>query len=798
LAKKDLYPADLLQVLEFDRIIHLAGNHCYGEPGRRLFNESLFSINFERNKYRLLITQEYKESIESGTPFKLTSYEDTRPFLLHFEVPGYQLSQEEIVLLKHLLTLTSSISRAQDGTTAKSYPLLTELITVAAYEDQYLTAIRKIIDDQGEVRNDASEALSRIRKSKSIKYAEIEKAFNALALQYKNKGMLTDNVESYRSGRRVLSVPAENKRKVSGIIHDESATGKTVFIEPEPMILLNNEILELEHAETREIARILRELCDILRSGVEQFIAWATLIARLDFTQAKARIAIDYGGQLCKLNPHPHLKIISGFHPLLYLKNVQAGKQTVPFDLQLDKSRRILLISGPNAGGKSVLMKAVGLLQIMVQSGFLIPVFKDSEFGTFQAIYGDIGDKQSLEEDLSTYSSHLKTMKYLVDHVNSASMLLIDEFGSGTDPDIGGVIAESMLTYFNHKHAWGVVTTHYSVLKLYAHNHAGIFNGSMLFDNKQLRPTYQFKAGSPGSSFAFELARANGLPDKILNGAEKKMGSNKYQVENLLNDLQREKLEVEKQLVALQIKEKKLDELSRNYQHQMSEFEIRRKRIRQEMKEFQLTTTLKQEQLIEAQLRELEKTDQLEQIKSLAAAKKKERLELMNEIHVITEDLSAGEKNKAHKKDLEVGDFVKIKSSGTSGNIIAINKKIATVQMGELKVEVPVNKLISEKEKIDLRRPKMIRTDLASKNRSFPTTLDIRGFRKDEALKEIQEYIDQAIMDGRLNVTILHGKGNGVLKNTVKNFLSQYNIPLSVAHPADEAGGDGISIVTIL
>lgn len=797
MAKKYLYPESLEQELEFDKILQQAVAYCYGEPGKLHFQKRLFSSDYDRNQYRLELTYQAKLAYQSGDQLPLFAYENIDHFLSKLAVPGYVLDLEDILQLRTILQLGHRLHKYNDSQTGRLYPLISELISATSFNPQYLLAIQKVLDDQGNVRNDASEELVRIRKSKSAKSGEIEKAFNNLANQYKSGGLLTENVESYRNGRRVLSVPAENKRRIPGIIHDESATGKTVFIEPEPMIALNNDLFELGHLEAREIARIIRDLCDHLRSGTADFTSIQTLISRLDFINAKARIALDYGGELCNTFPEPRLKLFAAMHPLLYLKNRKSGKPVIPFNLTLDQKHRMLLISGPNAGGKSVLMKAVGLLQLMHQSGFLIPVYRESEIGMFRHIFADIGDNQSLDEDLSTYSSHLKSMKYFVDHVGSQSLLLIDEFGGGTDPDIGGVLAESMLTYFNHKHAWGIITTHYSILKLYAHNHPGIFNGSMLFDQQNLQPTYQFKAGSPGSSFAFELARTNGLPDKILNGAEKKLGSKKYKVETLLNDLQREKIEIEKELIKLSQKQKTLDQLINNYQHQMSDVEARKKKIRQEMKEFQLSNTIIESDAIEMKLKELEKNAGIDKIKELARIKKEERLRLAQQVEQLNEEINKTVISKTIHKEIAVGDFVRIKSSGAVGKIIQLKDKQATVEIGELKVNVTVNKLQHERETIDLRKPKLIHTNLSNKEANPASEIDIRGFRRDEALRDIQDFLDTAVINGKMNLRILHGKGDGVLKQLVREFLRNYHIPLNISHPPAESGGDGVTLVQI-
>lgn len=791
------FPEDIDSVLEYDKLIQIATEYCKGVPGRELLNNISFSTDLAVIESQLDETSEYLNALQASDALPLENYSEIRNFTRFLNIHDYSLDLEQIVDLKIVLGLNKQLAAwaASDAHTT-NYPLLSNQIKQTNYDDRYLIKINKIVDDQGNIKSTASEQLIKIRKAIGVKKNELERAFDQIAATYKSKNQLTDTVESFRNGRRVLSVPVEFKRQIPGIIHDESATGKTVFIEPEPMIAINNDLSVLEHAEIREIARIIKQLCNDLSEGQNDFDAYLMLVAHLDFVGAKAQLALLYNGERPKVLPTPQIKLYKAFHPLLLLKNNKLGKKTIPFDLLFREGERILIISGPNAGGKSVLMKAVGLLQLMIQRGLLVPAFNESEFGIFTKIFADIGDKQSLEEDLSTYSSHLKSMKYFTDHVDARTLLLIDEFGSGTDPDVGGAIAESVLRYLNQKKAHGVVTTHYSVLKLFAHNEPGLVNGSMLFDTTHLLPTYRFKLGSPGSSFAFELARNNGIHKAILHRSEQKLGSKKYKVDRLLNDLQNEKHQLENELKDVQAKEKQLDKLIATYNQQSRDFEFKRMKLRQEIKEHQLSVNAKQNDFLDERIKEISRENNLDKIKALAFQKKKEREQLSGQIVELKDQLKEPNKNEIIKS-LEVGDYVKLISSGTPGHVTEILKDQAKVNVGTMTVIVPISQISIEREPQDLRRQKAVKLDMVTTPQMAKNKIDLRGLRRDEALGQLEEFIDQAIIAGKSFVEILHGKGDGVLKLAVKHKIREYNLKMEITHPAPEYGGDGITIVTI-
>ena len=500
-----------------------------------------------------------------------------------------------------------------------------------------------------------------IRKSIISRKQDLEKQFRFVIKDFKQKGWLSETVESFRNGRRVLSVPSEHKRKIRGIIHDESTTGKTAFIEPEAIIDINNDIFDLETDEKREIYLILKELSATLRPYVSLMHNYQELIVWYDTIQAKAKFALRLNANKPKLKAEPHFGFLNAFHPLLYLKNKGTEKPTIPFDLQLRKDNRMLILSGPNAGGKSITMKSVGLLQLMHQAGMLIPVDPESEVGIFQNLFADIGDQQSIEDDLSTYSSRLKNMRVFLTKADGTTLVLIDEFGSGTDPKIGGAIAEGILKELNQKKVFGVITTHYSNLKMYAYKAKGIVNGSMLFDNEKLTPTYHMKVGRPGSSFAFEIAQKSGLQKKVLTYARHKAGKNEKAVDELLIDLQREKKELETKLEEMQTREKKLEKLIKTYEQLHRDLEYKRKKLKLEAKEQSLQQTASDNKAFEKLVREIKEEKNLEKAKKMAAKVKAQREQLSENVSGLREEIYY--KDAVNKdSEIKIGDFVKIKN----------------------------------------------------------------------------------------------------------------------------------------
>ncbi|MEO0338199.1 MAG: endonuclease MutS2, partial [Bacteroidota bacterium] len=625
-------PKDFFEKIEFDKIIELTLKECLGELGKAAVLDIKPSTDLSEVRRKLQEVDELKRSITEGDRFPGVVYADISEELSMLEIEGYVLAVDGLQRINTTLLFTKEIFKFFTPERRELYPKLYQIVQSVTFDESLSKEIEKIIDEEGNIRQDASPELARIRKAMNSKVRELDKAFRSIIATYKNKGWLTDNVESFRNGRRVLSVPAEHKRQVRGIIHDESTSGKTSFIEPEGVIDINNDIFDLQQAEKREIYRLLKELSAMLRPYVPLMRVYQSLLIRFDVIQAKARVAIRMKAVLPKLQEHPIFRMLDGRHPLLYLKNLPYGKKTVPFTLDLHKPNRVLMLSGPNAGGKSITLKSVGLIQIMAQSGFLVTLDPESELGIFNKFFADIGDQQSLEDDLSTYSSHLQNMRTFLEVADDRTLVLIDEFGSGTDPAIGGAIAESILRELNFKKVRGIITTHYSNLKIFSFKTKGIVNGSMNFDTDTLSPTYELKVGKPGSSYAYEIAQKSGLGDKVIKYAKHKTGKNEKAVDQLIVDLQKEKQELESQLTNLKDKEIKLERLIGTYENLHKDLEYRRKRMKMDAKEQELQDIAKHNKEFENLVRMIKEEKNLEKAKAKAEEIRKKREEVANEV----------------------------------------------------------------------------------------------------------------------------------------------------------------------
>jgi DNA mismatch repair protein MutS2 len=790
-----LQPRDLYEKLEFNKILDLLEAECYGELGRAKVR-ALEPLSDPQRIQRLLDeTAEFVAILNDKLNFPIGTYEDIAEELRMLEIEGFVLPEEGLRRINVLLLFTRSIFKFFGSGRQAQFKTLYDQVRNVEFNAELIQEIERVIDEEGNIKPDASPELSRIRRHIGSKQRELDKAFQSLVNEYRKKGWLTDNVESFRNGRRVLSVPAEHKRKIRGIIHDESSTGKTAFIEPERVIDINNDIFDLQQEEKREIYRILRELSATLRPYVPDMRIYRDIIVIFDVIQAKARFARRLGADKPKLKPEPHLGIRQGRHPLLYLKNRQLGRPTVPFDLTLFGANRVLVLSGPNAGGKSVTMKAVGLLQLMLQSGMLITVDPESEFGIFDSFFADIGDQQSLEDDLSTYSSRLANAKRFLELADDKTLVLIDEFGSGTDPKTGGAIAEAILNDLHRKGIYGVMTTHYSNLKIFAYKTKGLVNGSMHFDKDTLSPTYELRVGRPGSSYAFEIATKSGLPGRVLKYARKRIGKNERAVDQLLVDLQREKQEIEEQLAALKTKQATLDHLTKTYEQMHRDMEFRRKRLKLEVKEQALTETAQQNKEMERVIREIKEKQNIERAKELAAKVREERNELAEEVTDLRENIYYQEDKKQPDREIREGDFVKMRTGGATGQVESIDKKRAIVMMGGMRMTVKLRDIQLANTPLEVQSTKSVRSDI-ERVATFDSKLDIRGMRYEEAMQVVEAFIDQAILADAHQVRIVHGKGSGALRKAVHKKLREYKkLNFHIYHPERQGGGDGATIV---
>lgn len=789
-----LEPKDLYERLEFDKVLELVESECLGELGREAVQAIVPDTRKGSIEQRLLEVKEFKLTLDKGDIFPITEYFDIAEDLYYLRIEDYVLSEESFKRLAIVLRFVRDIFWYFNPTRREIYPNLYRIIQPIVFEESLIKSIEKVIDDQGNIRPDASPELQKIRKQIQDKQKELDKRFRILINDFKTKGWLADSVESIRNGRRVLTVPSEHKRKVRGIIHDESTTGKTAFIEPESIIEVNNDIFDLETEERREIYRILKELSATIRPFADPIQTYMDLLVRFDVIRAKAKIAQRMNGKMPKLLDKPNFGFKEAYHPLLLLKNKQLDRKTIPFDMILIGNNRIVMLSGPNAGGKSITLKSVGLLQLMVQSGMLVPVDELSEFGIFQHIFADIGDQQSLEDDLSTYSSHLSNMKRFVESADNKTLILFDEFGAGTDPKIGGAIAEAILNELNRKNVYGLITTHYSNLKIYAFKTRGIVNGSMWFDKDTLSPTYEFKVGRPGSSYAYEIAQKTGLQKKVLDYARHRTGKNEQAVDQLLIDLQREKQELEDQLVKIGEREQQLEKLIKNYDQLHRELEFRRKKLKLELKEKELQQIAQENKELERLMREIKEEKNLEKAKELAAKVREERKQKAEEVATIVEEVYHEPAKVNKKAPIKEGDFVRLVSGSATGRVVSVDKKQAVVLIGDMRMTVKLRDLEHSREPLDVNASKSVRTDLAQ-NSAFQSKLDIRGLRPEEAMKVLEDFFDQALMTNTNNLRILHGKGTGALRNAVRSKLKEYNVAMNISHPHPELGGDGVTLV---
>lgn len=795
--KMQLLPKDLFEKLEFDKVLHLLEQECMGEPGRALVRELAPSDRKSQIEVALSEAQEFVRSIEHNDHFPVRAYESVDEELEMLKVEGYVLPIKGLQNLNLILLFTRDVFRFFNARRRETYPTLYKVIREVSFNEDLIKAIEGVIDEEGNIRPDASPELMRIRRQLGSKQKELEQKFRVIINQYRSKGWLTDNVESFRNGRRVLSVPSEHKRSIRGIIHDESTTGKTAFIEPEGIIEINNDIFDLETDEKREIYRILRELSAELRPYREDIRIYQEILIHFDFVQAKARLARQMNAVMPKmLFSRPHFGIKQGRHPLLYLKNKRLSKTTVPFDFVLFKGNRILMLSGPNAGGKSITLKSIGLMQLMLQAGLLVPVGEESEMGIFKALFADIGDQQSIEDDLSTYSSRLENMRNFLERSDQESLVLIDEFGSGTDPKIGGAIAESILKQLNEQRIYGVITTHYSNLKIYAFKTKGIVNASMNFDKDTLSPTYELQVGRPGSSYAFEIAEKSGLSQKILNYAKHRTGKNEKAVDQLLVELQQEKQEAEEKLAELTDKQKKLDALIKNYEQLHKELEYRRKKVKLEAKEWALQQTSRDNREMENLIREIKEQQNLEKAKRISQQVKQQRGKLAEQVTDLREKIYYEPTEKDKKKEaIKAGDFVKMKTGGATGTVEAVEKNRAVVRMGDMRMTIKLRDLQHANAPLEVQSGKSVKAETSTDTASFQPKLDIRGMRYEEALKVVEDFVDQALIANAAHLEIVHGKGSGALREAVRRKLREYNVPMDITHPPQERGGDGVTLV---
>ena len=830
-----IYPQNFEQKIGFDQIRQLLKDKCLSTLGEERVNEMNFSDHFEEVDELLNQVAEFVRIIQEEDNFPDQFFFDVRPSLKRIRIEGMYMDEQELFDLRRSLETIRDIvrflQRNDEEESDCPYPSLKKLAGDITVFPQLITKIDGILNKYGKIKDNASTELSRIRRELANTMGSISRSLNSILRSAQSEGYVDKDVApTMRDGRLVIPVAPGLKRKIKGIVHDESASGKTVFIEPAEVVEANTRIRELEGDERREIIRILTEFSNTLRPSIPEILQSYEFLAEIDFIRAKSHFAIQTNSIKPSLENEQLLDWTMAVHPLLQLSLAKHGKKVVPLDIELNLKRRILIISGPNAGGKSVCLKTVGLLQYMLQCGMLVPMHERSHVGLFGSIFIDIGDEQSIEDDLSTYSSHLTNMKIMMKNCNERSLILIDEFGGGTEPQIGGAIAEAVLKRFNIKGTFGVITTHYQNLKHFAEDHEGVVNGAMLYDRHLMQALFQLQIGNPGSSFAVEIARKIGLPEDVIADASEIVGSEYINADKYLQDIVRDKRYWEGKRQTIRQREKHMEETIARYQAEMEELQKSRKEIIRQAKE-------EAERLLQESNARIENT--IRTIKEAQAEKEKTRLvrqeladfresidnltskEQEDKIARKMEKLKEKQNRKKEKKQngtkeqpavqqtpkatpITEGCPVRIKGQSSVGEVLEINGKNAVVAFGSIKTTVKTERL--ERSNAVPQKQESAKSSFVSnqtqdsmyeKKLNFKQDIDVRGMRGDEALQAVTYFVDDAILVGMSRVRILHGTGTGILRTLIRQYLQ--TIP-GVRHFADEhiqLGGAGITVVDL-
>ena len=793
-----LYPKNFENKISFDQIRGLIKERCVSQQGSELIDAMAFSSDFDVIVLSLTQIEEMMILLtETGEGLPLGSLADLRPAFARTQADGTFLDVKDVVDLRlnvSTLRAVTSYLRARDE---ERFPALIKKTESVELFPDIEREIERIINKYGEVKDTASPQLADIRRSILSAQSSISKTLNAILRQAQASGIVEkDASPTIRDGRLVIPVSAMNKRKIQGIIHDESATGKTAFVEPTAVVEVNNRLRELENEERREIIRILVEFTNSVRPYYDAIAQSVYFLAEVDALRAKAQFSISikaikpYLVSDCEVDWH------EARHPLLEMSLVRQGRKIEPLNIKLTRKQRILLISGPNAGGKSVCLKTVGLLQYMLQCGLPIPLHERSRAGLFKSIFIDIGDEQSIENDLSTYSSHLLNMKNCIKFSNGKSLLLIDEFGTGTEPQIGGAIAEAVLDRFNKNKVFGVITTHYTNLKHFAAQTEGIVNGAMLYDRNQMRPLFMLSIGTAGSSFAIEIARKIGLPEDVIAAASEMVGSEQVDFDKHLQDVARDKRYWENKRQQVKDKEKRLQQLTERYEQLIEGMRVKEKETLRQAKQ-------EAAEILSQANKEIEKTIRI--IKETQADKEATR-KSREEVGKLREKMERGAQQVAPKKQqkpLEVGEHVQIVGQNVIGKLLEIQGKAAIVAFGQIKSTVALNRLErvsagqakQAEQRMSAQRSSNATEDIRNRQLTFKQDIDVRGMRVDEALQAVVYFIDDAAMVSATQVRILHGTGTGALRQAIRDYLHQASMVKSYRDEHVQFGGAGITVV---
>lgn len=848
-----IYPNNFEYKIGFSDVRALLKQHCLSTLGKEMVDDMKFSTDVGEINEWLCQVREFRHLQENTDGFPLQYFFDMRASVARLRLEGTHLEEDELFDLRRSLETIagivhflkesgeeSSIKNEEDNS-QYTYPALHRLADGIAIFPQLIQRIDQILDKFGKIKDSASVELQRIRGELARTEGSISHTLYGILRSAQSDGLVEKDVTpTLRDGRLVIPVAPGLKRKIKGIVHDESATGKTVFIEPAEVVEANNRVRELESEERREVIRILTEFAKLVRPHVHEILDSYHFLANIDLIRAKAELAVTMKAFEPNVESYPLIDWLQAKHPLLQFALNKQGKQVVPLDIILNKEKRILIISGPNAGGKSVCLKTVGLLQYMLQCGLPIPIGECSKVGVFSDIMIDIGDEQSIEDDLSTYSSHLTNMKNMMRQASEHTLLLIDEFGGGTEPQIGGAIAEAVLKQFCQKNTFGVITTHYQNLKHFADSHDGVVNGAMLYDRHEMRALFQLAIGRPGSSFAIEIARKTGIPEEVIRDASEIVGSDYIQSDKYLQDIVRDKRYWEGKRQTIHQHEKLLEQKIAKYESDIKELEQSRRDIIRRAKEQAEDLLKESNRRIENTIREIRecqaekeaskhireelnafkedvagvdakasdemiarKMRQIQERKERHEKRKKERLSLTLSKGDGTNKIPS-QKEKREEIQLSVGDTVRIKGLTTVGTIESIDGKMATVIFGDMRTKMRSDRL----EHADRPKPtenrtfvdtmgKQTRETIDDRKLNFKQDIDVRGMRGDEALNAVTYFIDDAILVGMSRVRILHGTGTGVLRQLIRQYLSTVPNVLSYRDEHVLFGGAGITVVDL-
>ena len=806
-----IYPKHFETKSGFDEIRQILIEKCSTHSGKLRVERMSFSSDFKKIRQLLQQTEELRQilTIEDGFPNR--DYIDLSKELRSIRIPGSYLDKEILPELRDsLITLSNLVNFFQRQESLIKYPNLTRLAEPIFLDDEIAKEVDRIVDEKGEIRDSASEKLGEIRREIRRKQGTIgRKIGEAMKLAVSNGWIEKGTEPTVRNGRLVIPLASTHKRQLKGIIHDESSTGQTTFVEPAAAFETNNEIRELESAERREIIRILKTFCDKIRQNLDMLIIGYNFLSIMDFIRAKASFAREISATLPILTHEATLDWRDAVHPLLYLNLLKQNRVVVPLVMELNREHRILVISGPNAGGKSICLKTVALLQYMFQCGMLIPVKETSTVGIFKKLFIDIGDEQSLENDMSTYSSHLNNMKQFVLNADKNTLFLIDEFGTGTEPQLGGAIAEAVLEQLNSAKSFGVVTTHYANLKLLAKKQNGIINGAMLFNTRELKPLYRLSLGKPGSSFAFEIAERIGFPKNILKNAAKKTGKTQMDFDRQLQQLEIEQKELSDERRKMQITDDLLLDLTKQYDKKTKELQAQKHTIIKDAKTEAKRIIESSNKLIENTIWEIKEAEaEKEKTKIIRKKLEKEKSKLGEQLKEIKvpkpkirkKSLKKNEKPKT-KRPLKIGDHVIPEGQQVIGEILEINKEDALVSFGNFTLRTPLENLfVSPSQPPKIRRSSNTNqfiSEINDRKTHFDLTLDVRGSRATEALEKVRRYIDEAVLLSIHEVRILHGTGHGILRLQIRELLQKSPEIEEVRDERVEFGGTGISIVKI-